>query len=112
MKQEKYRFRFFIEWGGMFLWPDSSHPATLEKFDIGPRDPEELHVSKELCEELHRLEDEYQDALDWEYPPNLSPWGEEQFKDFFKRLRVAYEKLCDELKDNYDITYCMLEKPW
>lgn len=109
MFMKKYKLRFFIEWGGSILWSDASDKATCKKFNIGPIEPEQLNVSEELCMELHSLEDEWQTSLNWEYPPDPSPWSDEQFDDFFKRLKVAYQKLCDELKDNYDIAFCMNE---
>ncbi len=109
LNKQKYKLRFFIEWGGSFLWPDSSDAVTFEKFDVGPLQPEDLNVSKELCDELHNLEKEYQTALNWDYPLDPSPWSEDQFKNFFDRLKIAYKKLCDELNYSYDIAFCMNE---
>jgi len=111
-KKQKYKLRFFADWGGDVLWTDSDDAFTTEKYGFGLIDPKDLNVSPELCKELHTLGTEYQSALDWAYPPDPSPWTEEQFKDFFARLRIAYRKLCDELKDDYDIAYLMSEKPW
>ncbi|MEF2919275.1 MAG: hypothetical protein U0O22_02260 [Acutalibacteraceae bacterium] len=96
MKKQKYKLRFLIEWGGGFLWPDSSDAVTFEKFNVGPLEPETLNVSKKLCKELHSLEEEYQTALNWDYPLEPSPWSEEQFKNFYDRLKIAYQKLCNE----------------
>lgn len=108
----KYKLRFFIEWGGCYLWPDTSDPYTFKKYDVGPIDPRTLGVSTALCDELDMLDDEYQSALDWEYPPNPSPWTAEHFEDFYTRLRSAYERLCQELKKHYKIEDCMKNHRW
>ena len=109
---KKYKLRFFIEWGGNCLWPDSTDKDTYEKYDVGPLLPKDLGCSDDLCRELDALEEEYQTALDWEYPPDPSPWSEEHFFDFFQRLRCAYVKLCKELEYNFEITYSMNEEKW
>lgn len=109
MNKPKYKLRFFIEWGGGFIWPDSSDATTFERFDVAPLNPEELYVSQELCTELHSLEKEYQTALNWDSPLDPSPWSKEHFKNFYDRLKIAYQKLCDELNASYDIAFCMNE---
>ena len=109
MNKQKYKLRFFIEWGGNFLWPDSSNAVTVERFGVGPLNPQNLNVSKALCDELYSLEKEYQTSMNWDSPLDPSPWSEDQFKDFYTRLKVAYQKLCDELNDSYDIAFCMDE---
>ena len=104
----KYKLRFFIEWGGGYLWSDVTDEKTFNRFDCGPIcNPNEIGVSKELCIELDALAEEYQGSLDWAYPLNPSPWTRKQFKDFFGRLKIAYNKLCNELKDEFDISYEM-----
>ena len=107
MANSKYKFKFYIEWGGNFLWPKSLDKKTYKKFDVGPVTPEDLNVSTRLCEELHELESEYQGALDWNNPAGPSPWSDEQFDDFFKRLKIAYDKLCTELEERFEIEFCM-----
>ena len=112
MKMQKYKLRFFVDWGGGPLWSDASDTFTFERFNGSLVDLEELNVSKGLCEELDSLQEEWQGALNWEYPPDPSPWSEEQFKDFYARLKVAYQRLCEELKDTCDIAYWMDDRVW
>ena len=109
---KKYKLRFFIEWGGNCLWPDVSDKDTYVKFNVGPLAPENLGVSPELCSELDALVEEYQTALDWEDPPAPSPWSDEHFSDFYQRLCRVYVKLCKELENDYEISYCMTEERW
>lgn len=96
----KYKLRFFFEFGGYCLWADDER--TTKKFGYAiPCDA--LPISKELIQELTYLEKEFQTSLDWEYPPNPSPWSEEQRQIFEKRTKKAYEKLVIELRECFDI---------
>lgn len=52
---------------------------------------------------FNSLEDEYYTYLDWEYPPNPSPWSEDHKKGFIDRAIVAYNNLCKELGEIYII---------
>ena len=62
-----------------------------------------LPISKELINELKSLVDEFSTSLDWDYPPDPSPWTKEEFIDFFNRAEIVYEKLKNELGANYTV---------
>jgi len=63
-----------------------------------------LPISSDLVAELDAMEDEYGTYLDWSCPQDPSPWTAEQKLDFLTRANVAYEKLKDELGEEYEIT--------
>lgn len=71
-----------------------------------------LPISHSLIETLNKLEEEYHSYLDWNYPPNSSPWTEEHEQDFIIRATNAYEKLCKKLGETCEVenevTSCVL----
>lgn len=56
-----------------------------------------------LIDEINSLCDEFDTSLDWEYPPDPSPWTKEEWYDFFKRSKLIYEKLEKELGADYEL---------
>jgi hypothetical protein len=57
-----------------------------------------IYLMKEIV-----IEDEYRGYLDWDYPPNPSPWTQKQKQDFKKRANLAYRKLTTELGSDYEV---------
>ena len=100
---EKYKINFFFEWGGDYLWPDSEDSFTKKRFDCDPIDPRELGIPQPIIDALDSLSEEYQTSLDWEYPPDPSPWTFEHFLDFEDRTAGAFKKLIESLKDTCEI---------
>jgi len=66
-----------------------------------------LDLSENLKQTIVELGEEYQSSLDWNYPPDPSPWSQEHKDDFLKRTKIVYKKLCDELGDKFKINYCV-----
>jgi hypothetical protein len=96
-----YRARFFFDAGaGTSLW--SANDATRERFDY-PIELELLPVSDKLRAELTRLVEEYDKSIDWDYPPDPSPWSAEQRAEFNNAVRGAVKWLRVELRDDWDI---------
>lgn len=100
----RYKFSFWIEWGGTCLW--SKNDKARNCFDYAV-DNNDLPISKELKDLLHQLEKEYQSALNWDYPPDPSPWTKEKALDFKKRATVAYDRLIKELGDEFEVEYAL-----
>ncbi|SFC97177.1 hypothetical protein [Clostridium uliginosum] len=86
----KYVLRYCFELGGTCLW--SVNDNAKNKFDY-PIDNDELPVSKNIVDELYALEEEYHGYIDWNYPPNPSPWTTKQKLDLKKRANMVYLKL-------------------
>lgn len=103
---EKYKLRFFFEYGGIgdCLW--SSNDVTYKEFGFGSLDLELLPLSDDLKTILYDMSEEYQSSLDWNYPPNPSPWSEEHKKDFLIRSKQVYQRLVLELGDDFEVQYC------
>ena len=99
----KYQINFFFEWGGDYLWPNTEDSFTKTRFDCDPIDPKELGVPQPLIDVLDTLSEEYQTSLDWEYPPDPSPWSFEHFLDFESRTEKAFTDLIACLKDTCEI---------
>ena len=88
-----HHLRFFFEAGvDVPLWPDDmdspyGYPCELERLPITPA----------LRTELARLSERYQSSIDWDYPPNPSPWSDEELRLFEQRAQAALEALRREL---------------
>ncbi len=98
----KYFIRYMIEWGGTSFW--GMNEIAQKSYNY-PIQISELPLSEALKTELYQLEAEYQTALDWDYPPNPSPWTEKHKKDFDERAHQAYERVKVELGRDYDGVY-------
>ena len=92
--------RFWFEHGGICIWGINDNAQEKYGYAI---ENSELPISKTLIVELNTLESEYATYLDWEYPPNPSPWTEDEKADFLNRANIAYEKLKCELGSDYDV---------
>lgn len=100
----KYVIKFFFEWGtDCCLW--SGNEAAAQRYGIGAGAYEHISISDELKLTLMQLADEYQTALNWEYPPDPSPWSQTQKEDFMKRAEAAFERLTKELGDEHEIIF-------
>ena len=96
----EYVIKYWFEYGGPCLW--SANESAHNKFGY-PIENSELPISKDLADELYSLEDEYQSSLDWNYPPDPSPWTPEHRKDFKIRANDAYLKLTLQLGSDFNV---------
>lgn len=103
----KYELRFFFEWGddSASIW--CGNQAARDRFDVGPIVFDELGLSEALQQLLRELGDEYQTSLNWDYPPDPSPWTQEQKESFLRRSEAAYQQLVMELGDEYIVYNCV-----
>ncbi|MBY5926939.1 MULTISPECIES: hypothetical protein [unclassified Halomonas] len=97
-----YELFLMFEWGGGCLW--CGNDIAREKFDVGPLE-ETLILADEILRELDELSRWHDTALDWEYPPDPSPWNEEEFMAFDKAAYMMVEKLKAELGPEFVVTY-------
>lgn len=93
-----YELRFWFEHGGICLWGMNS--AAREKYGYAI-ESSLLPISNDLLNELNTLEEIYATYLDWDYPPNPSPWTEAEKREFIERANSVHEKLCKELGKDY-----------
>lgn len=85
--------RFFFEAGvDTPLWPeDMGSPYGY------PVDLARLPISPETRAELARLSERYQSSIDWAYPPDPSPWSDEELQLFKRQALTALDVLRREL---------------
>ncbi|MCL2746988.1 MAG: hypothetical protein FWE48_07905 [Coriobacteriia bacterium] len=96
----KYQIKFWFEHGGFCLW--SANDAARKKFGY-PIQNKKLPISEALVSGLDTLEAEYATYLDWDYPPNPSPWTYEQKVHFLRMANWAFQRLCAELGDDFEV---------
>ena len=97
----KYQIRFFFNAGGPCAW--SGNKTTKLKFGNYPIEIENLPISNRLKQELSELDIEYGTYLDWREPNAPTLWTKEHMIDFMNRATIAYEKLKNELGDEYEV---------
>ena len=107
MTKNKYRLRFFIEYGAGSLWADNE--AAYEKFDVGPLDETIYSLDKKVLAEpkiklpadlestRKRLIDLYNTSLDQNDPGGFSLWTETQWDNFHKQTREFIIKFVNSL---------------
>ncbi|MGB8942942.1 MAG: hypothetical protein WCD21_22265 [Streptomyces sp.] len=94
-----HHLRFFFEAGvDTPLWPEDmagpyGYPCVLERLPITPA----------LRTELARLSQRYQSSIDWDYPPNPSPWSDEELQLFKQQAHAALEALRRELGTGWTV---------
>jgi hypothetical protein len=96
----KYIIKYWFEYGGFCLWAVNDNAENKYGYAINNN---KLPISKSLIDELYALEEEYQSSLNWEYPPDPSPWTLEQKQDFTYRANAAYLKLLSELGNDFEV---------
>ena len=103
----KYLIEFWFEFGGYCFW--SRNEAAKERFTgnlaVSATKNENLPISKELNDEISDLFEEWGSSIDWDYPPNPSPWTEEHKIDFNKRAFKTYKKIQAELGEDFTVIY-------
>jgi len=102
--KRKYKLRFFFEWGGGCLWPDSDD--TYRDFDFGPYDilaPCPLKLSAATLESCRRMAEWHDTSLNWDYPPDPGPWRQPECDRFNEAVRHLLETLRAELSDQFEV---------
>ncbi len=98
----RFVVRLMFEWGGGCLW--CGNDAAREEFDVGPIE-DLLPLLPATRQRLIELTAWHEGALDWEYPPNPSPWSAEERERF---EQVAAEVLATvrlELGPDFEVLY-------
>lgn len=97
----KYVFKYMFEWGGTCLW--SINDAALERYGYDV-DETELPISTNLKKYLWYLQAYHDCMMDWENAPDNSPWWtSEDTIEWHRKREFAYEQLCKELGEDYEI---------
>lgn len=100
----KYIFKYWYEWGGTCLW--SANDTTIDKFDYAV-DEQQLPISRKLKNLLWYLQAYHENMMDMDEAPLGSPWWTEEDTIMFnKKKKFAYEQLCKELGEEFEVLYC------
>ncbi len=97
-----FKIRMFFEWHCGVLW--CGDDQTRQTFDVGPIE-DRLPLSAETRERLTRLSAWHDTALDWDYPPDPSPWTADERQRFEQAAEQTLLHLREELGEQFEITY-------
>ncbi|MGV9359547.1 hypothetical protein [Amycolatopsis sp. NPDC003731] len=79
--------RFFFDPGsGAALWDDA-----------GPADLDELPISASLRASVDSLVEQYDESVNWDYPPDPGPWREARCARFNADVHAVLGRLREEL---------------
>jgi hypothetical protein len=113
--KNKYRLRFFIEYGAGSLW--AGNDEAYAKFDHGPLDETTYSLDKKAVAEpriklpadlestRRRLIDLYYTSVDQNDPGGPSLWTEKQWDDFHVQTRELFSRICEFLGDEFEVVY-------
>ena len=97
------QIKFMFEYGAVdsCIWnidPESNPISFGSLMDL-----DDFPISEKLKAKLIQMCEEIQTSLDWEYPPDPSPWTKEHREDFTRRAKEAYDEFVSELGDGYEV---------
>ena len=96
-----YKLRYFFSAGSdICLWSENSE--ARERFDY-PVKLSQLNLSENLQRKALHLMEWYDTSIGWSYPPNPSPWSEEERERFDLAAQQLYEELCESLGIEFSI---------
>lgn len=105
----KYKFRYWYEWGnsGGCLW--AADDVTREKYGYNP-EISNLPLSKNLILFLNETGYMHDKSLNWDYPhdpPDPTIWFPKMEAEFDRRAHEAFDRLCVELGEDFEIEYTL-----
>ena len=102
----QYIIRFWFEHGGTCLWSVNEKAKARYGYAI---DHSNVPISNDLVSELDNLESLYIGYLDWEYPPNPSPWTSHEKGYFINKANIVHKKLIVELGEEFEVINDLLD---
>jgi hypothetical protein len=101
--QEKYRLRFFFDAGsGICFW--TANKLTEARFKNYPVQAEALPLSPKTIEQINQIATWYDRSLNWDYPPDPSPWRQEEWDRFNRAVKDLLDTVRQELGDSFEIS--------
>lgn len=102
-----HKLKLMFEWGGGTVWGNSTH--TSNTFGVGPIE-DVLPIGNVLKQTLADMTEWHDTALNWDYPPDPSPWPSSEFERFEKVVEDVLSKLRLELGPEYQVDYRQLSR--
>jgi hypothetical protein len=102
---QRFKVRLMFDWGGGCLW--SGNEACLEAFAVGPIE-DRLPLSAATRQRLLDLSAWHDESLDWNYPPDPSPWSAEERQGFEEAVAEFMVTLRVELGPEFEVVFIPL----
>jgi hypothetical protein len=98
----RFVVRLTFEWGGGCLW--CGNDAASGRFDVGPIE-ERLPLTPHTRRRLQELSAWHDGALNWDYPPDPSPWSVAERRRFEQAVGEVRSVLQVELGPEFEVVY-------
>jgi hypothetical protein len=98
--EEKYRIRYWFEWGGFCLWSDNSKADNEFGSAIYPDD---LPLSAATVARIEELATWHDQALNWNSPAYPGPWRQAECDRFNQAALELYEIIKAELGADFEL---------
>jgi len=92
---------FFDAGSGICLW--AGNEAARNKYRDYPIPQTKLPISVALQSRIGKLIERYDTSIDWDYPPDPTPWTDEECRDFNEAAQEMVTQLADELAHDHEI---------
>jgi len=100
----KYKLKFMFDWcSGVCVW--CANDAAEKLYKTHTIKCEDLNISKALSDNLKKLIELHEHALNWKSPGECLLWNKKQISDFNYAAKKAYDDLCAELGSNFEIEF-------
>ena len=98
-----FTIKFMFDYGQIYscLWAESK--TAFDFYGGYIITPDRLSITDDLKNQIIQLSVEYQSSLDWDYPPDPSPWNKRQVEEFRQKAYCVYDQLKIELGRDYEI---------
>ena|SRR5262245_60553946 len=97
----RYRLRYFFDPGAdICLW--AANDSARERFGY-PVDASRLHLSENTSRRVRYLAAWHHTSIDWEYPPDPSPWDANERARFDAEAQRLLALLREELGPAFEI---------
>lgn len=97
----KYRLRYFFDPGaGVCLW--AANDAARERFDY-PVDARDLPLPENTWWKVWYVCAWFDTSIDWDYPPNPSPWNREERERFNAEAQKLLTLVREQLGPEFEV---------
>ena len=96
------KIRFFFEWQCTPFW--SGNDDTTKRFGYSIQ-PENLPLSPEIINSSYELANWHDGALNKDYPPDPSPWRQEECDRFNAAVNQLFASISAELGEDFELVY-------